>query len=86
MLDRAALRARVCGEAEPEGPVLSPTVVSDRTAMAHSADRHNKTTSRPTRNTHSGSAAPRTAGLMDTAPPFCLHQSTGAPSPPPDYY
>ncbi|KAL7393859.1 hypothetical protein ABVT39_017035 [Epinephelus coioides] len=36
--------------------------------MPHSADRHNKTTSRPTQNTLSGSAPPRTAGPVGTAP------------------
>ncbi|KAI4811334.1 hypothetical protein KUCAC02_014244 [Chaenocephalus aceratus] len=36
--------------------------------MAHSADRHNKTTSRPTRNTLRGSAPLRTAGPMGAAP------------------
>lgn len=55
-------------EAEPEGLGVLPTVVSDRTAMPHSADRHNKTTSRPTQNTLRGSAPPRTAGPVGAAP------------------
>ncbi len=48
---------------------MLPTVVSDRTAMPHSADRHNKTTSRPTQNTLGSSAPPRTTGPAGTAPP-----------------
>ncbi|KAK5922530.1 hypothetical protein CgunFtcFv8_019780 [Champsocephalus gunnari] len=68
MLDRAALRACVCGGEEPGGAGVIPAAVSDRIAMAHSADRHNKTTSRPTRNTLRGSAPPRTAGPMGAAP------------------
>lgn len=66
--DRAALVARVSVEGEPEGLWVLPTVVSDRTAMPHSADRHNKTTSRPTQNTLRGSAPPRTAGPVGAAP------------------
>lgn len=54
--DRAGLGARDPGEGERDGLGVLPTVVSDRTAMPHSADRHNKTTSRPTQDTHS--AAP----------------------------
>lgn len=45
------LCARVSVEGEPEGLAVLPTVVSDRTAMPRSADRHKKTTSRPTQNT-----------------------------------
>lgn len=41
-----------------------PGMLSERTAMPRSADRHNKTTSRPTRNTHS--AAPRTLSPLTT--------------------
>lgn len=67
-LDRAALGARVPVEREPEELAVLPAGVSDRTAMPHSADRHSKTTSRPTQNTLRGSALPRTAGLMGTAP------------------
>lgn len=68
MLARAALRARVPGEGEPGGLGVLPAAVSDRTAMPHSADRHNKTTSRPTQNTLRGSAPPRTAGPVGPAP------------------
>lgn len=47
-LGRAALGARAPAGGEPEGLLLLPNVVSDRMAMPHSADGHNKTTSRPT--------------------------------------
>lgn len=73
--DRAALGARVPAEGEPGGLLVLPTVVSDRTAMPHSADGHNKTTSRPTQDTLRGFAPPRTADPVGTAPlPLSLHQ------------
>lgn len=81
-LDRAALAARVSAQGEPEGLGVLPTVVSDRTAMPHSADRHNKTTSRPTQNTLRGSAPPRTAGPVGAAPRLSINQWAGASSPP----
>ncbi|TNN76254.1 hypothetical protein EYF80_013542 [Liparis tanakae] len=45
-------------------PLLRPTGA----ATPRSAERHNKTTSRPTHNTLPGTAPPRTAGPMGTAP------------------
>lgn len=61
------LCARVSVEGEPEWLAVLPTVVSDRTAMPRSADRHKKTTSRPTQNTLRGSAPPRTVGPVGAA-------------------
>ena len=79
----AALGGRAPADGEPGGLGLLPTVVSDRTAMPHSADRHNKTTSRPTQDTLRRSAPPRTAGPVGTAPrPLSLRQWAGATSPP----
>lgn len=65
---------------------MLPTVVSDRTAMPHSADRHNKTTSRPTQkhtprlrttpHGRSGGHRPPPPTPLPTA--LSLHQWAGA--------
>lgn len=68
--DGAARGARVPAGGEPEGLGVLPTVVSDRTAMPHSADRHNKTTSRPTQ---------KHTPLLRTTP----HGRSGGHRPPP---
>lgn len=76
------LCARVSVQGGPEGLVVLPTVVSDRTAMPRSADRYKKTTSRPTQDTLRGSAPPRAVGPVGTALPSASTSGLARRAPP----
>lgn len=71
-------RGRAGVQAEPRRLLVLPAAVSEPTAMPHSADRHNKTTSRPTPSALRVPAPPRTAAPVGAAPPVSLRQWAGA--------
>lgn len=77
----AAVRPGFCA-GRTGGAGCASTVVSDRTAMPSSADRHKKTTSRPTQDTLRGSAPPRAVGPVGTALPSASTSGLARRAPP----